>query len=114
MVLDEWVLGELPKLYRERPDVVQPFLDHVLQDQNMRWTLVVRAYQDERINLGKAAELLELHSLELKERFRKLGIPIRQGPSDEAEARAEVEAVRAWYTSNSGADTSVREWESMQ
>ncbi len=103
MVLDEWVLDELPKLYREQPNVVQPFLDHVLQDQNMRWTLIVRAYQDERINLGKAAEFLDLHPLELREHFVDFGIPLRLGPVDEAEARAEVASVQSWYKSSTNA-----------
>jgi hypothetical protein len=35
--------------------------------------------------------------LELRDRFVELGIPLRQGSADFAEARAEVEAVRAWY-----------------
>jgi len=56
----------------------------------------MRSYQERRINLGKAAELLGLHELELRQRFLELGIPLRLGPADLAEARAEVEAVRAW------------------
>ena len=75
---DEWVVAELPRLYRERPELVQPLL-HSLWRENeaLRWSLVVRAYQEHRINLGKAAELLGLHELELRERFVELGIPLR-------------------------------------
>lgn len=43
-----------------------------------------------RRNLGKAAELLGLHELELWERFLELGIPLRVGSADLAEARAEI------------------------
>jgi hypothetical protein len=39
----------------------------------------------------------------LAQRFIELGIPLRIGPANLAEARAEVEAVRAWF-----ADTGVR------
>jgi hypothetical protein len=33
--------------------------------------------------------------IELRERFTELGITLRVGPTNQAEARAEVEAVRA-------------------
>jgi predicted HTH domain antitoxin len=95
---DEWLVEELPRLYRERPDLVHPLLHRLLSEsEELHWSLVVRAYQERRINLGKAAELLGLHELELRDRFLELGIPLRLGPADLAEARAEVEAVRAWY-----------------
>lgn len=95
---DEWLIEELPRLYRERPDLVHSFLRNLLNEsEELRWSLAVRAYQARRINLGKAAEFLGLHELELKERFLELGIPLRLGPADVAEAKAEVEAMRAWY-----------------
>jgi hypothetical protein len=49
--------------------------------------------------LSKAAELLGVHMLELRERFLDLGIPLRIGPVDQAEAKAEVEAARRWTAS---------------
>jgi len=62
----------------------------------IHWLAVVGAYQDKQINLGKAAELLHMTELELRDRFIELGIPLRIGPADLAEAHAEVEAMRAW------------------
>jgi len=59
--------------------------------------LFVSAYLDQEISLGKAAELLGTHYLELRERFMKLGIPVRIGPADLAEAQAEVDALRSWF-----------------
>jgi predicted HTH domain antitoxin len=95
---DEWLVEELPRLYRERPDLVYPILDRLLsENEELRWSVVVRAYQEHQINLGKAAELLGLHELELRQRFLELGIPLRLGPADLVEARAEVEALRLWY-----------------
>jgi hypothetical protein len=41
---------------------------------------------------------LNLPEIELRQRFIELGIPLRVGPADLAEARAEVEAVCAWLT----------------
>jgi len=99
----EWLVDELPRLYRERPDLINPLLQRLLtENEELRWSLVIRSYQERRINLGKAAELLGLHELELRQRFLELGIPLRLGPADLAEAWAEVEAVRAWYGLASG------------
>ncbi len=95
---EEWLVEELPRLFRERPDLVHPLLRSLLDEsEELRWSLAVRAYQERRINLGKAAEFLGIHELELRERFLELGIPLRLGPADLAEARAEVEAIRSWY-----------------
>jgi predicted HTH domain antitoxin len=95
---DEWLIENLPDLYQEHPDLVSRLLHGLLtESEELRWTLVVKAYQARDINLGKAAAFLGLHELELRDRFLELGIPLRLGPADVAEARAEVEAVRAWY-----------------
>ena len=95
---DEWLIENLPSLYQEHPDLISPLLHSLLtESEELRWALVVRAYQTRAINLGKAAELLGLHELQLKDRFLELGIPLRLGASDLAEAKAEVEAVRSWY-----------------
>ncbi|HYN20619.1 MAG TPA: hypothetical protein VE078_06640 [Thermoanaerobaculia bacterium] len=40
---------------------------------------VIRDYLGERINLGKAAELLQLSRFEFEESFQRLGIPLRRG-----------------------------------
>jgi len=98
----EWLIEELPHLYRKRPDLLNPLLDTLLKESNeLRWLLIVWAYQEQRINLGKAAELLGVHELELRDQFIALGIPLRLGSATVNEARAEVEAVRAWYGSPS-------------
>lgn len=103
---DEWLLEELPRLYRERPDLVHPLLRGLLEkSEELRWSLAIRAYQEGRINLGKAAEFLGLHELELRKRFLELGIPLRLGPVDLAEAKAEVEAMRTWYQHKPGEPT---------
>ncbi len=92
-----WGPAQLQKLAHQRPELVGPALHRLLaEDEELRWALVVGAYLDEEINLGKAAELLEVPAVALRLRFRELGIPLRLGPADLAEARAEVEAVRSW------------------
>jgi predicted HTH domain antitoxin len=97
-ILQEWELEQLLKLREQQPELIEPALRRLVQEnEKIRWSVVVGAYQDRQINLGKAAELLGLSELELRERFVKLGIPLRLGPADLAEARAEVEAMRAWF-----------------
>jgi len=93
-----WTFEQLTRLSQRRPELVRQALGRLLaEDPELRWALVVGAYLDRRINLGKAAELLDMHELELSDRFLELGIPLRTGPADLAEARAEVEAVRNWF-----------------
>lgn len=55
---------------------------------------VIRDYLDERINLGKAAELLQLSRFELEESFLRLGIPLRRGARSIEDAQAEIAAAR--------------------
>ena len=93
----DWALTELVKLQQKQPDLVQAALERTLrEDSALHWSLVVNAYLDEVINLGKAAELLGLHRLELQERFLELGIPLRLGAATHEEAKAEVAVLRKW------------------
>jgi prevent-host-death family protein len=57
-------------------------------------TEVVHAYFDERISLAKAAEILGLSRFELMERFERLGVPLRLGPTTLEEAQEEVSAAQ--------------------
>ena len=92
-----WPLEQIIKLQRSQPAMVQRALQRLLdEDENLRWSVVISAYLDEEISLAWAASLLGLHPLELRERFMEKGIPLRLGPVDEADAQAEVDALRAW------------------
>lgn len=55
---------------------------------------VLRDYLDERINLGKAAELLQLSRFELEAGFQRLGIPLRRGARSIEDAQAEIAVAR--------------------
>jgi len=80
-------LEQLVKLYDQRPELVNRAITRLIQDdQELGWSLVVGVYRDGQINLGKAAELLNMHELELRDRFIQLGVPLRVGPADLAEA----------------------------
>ncbi len=59
---------------------------------------VMRAYLDKEVSLGRAAELLGISRFDLQARFVRLEIPLRQGPKDLAEARAEIEVAHRLAT----------------
>jgi predicted HTH domain antitoxin len=61
---------------------------------DLRESRVLGDYLAERINLGKAAELLQLSRLELEESFQRLGIPLRRGPRSLEDAQAEIAVAR--------------------
>ena len=98
-----WVFEQLVSLRRSRSALVDDALQRLwYEDDQLRWALVTNAYLDQQISLAKAAELLSLHELELREKFLQLGIPLRYGPATVEEARAEVAALREWLADDSG------------
>lgn len=94
----DWTFDQLTKLHKRQPKLVANALQSMIaNNSDLAWSLVVSAYLDEEINLGKAAEMLGMHELELRDRFIELGIPLRIGPVDKAEARAEAEMINSWF-----------------
>lgn len=55
---------------------------------------ILRAYLDDEISLGKAAEELGLSRFDLADRFHRLGIPLPFGPTSLEDARSEIAAMR--------------------
>lgn len=105
MVAVPWAAKQLEKLRAAQPDLIDSAIARLLdENQDLRWTVVVSAYLDQEINLGKAAELLQMHELELRDRFVELGVPVRWGASTMAEAHAEVDALDNWLGSPKAAD----------
>ena len=97
-ILQEWEVEQLLKLRVRQPDLIEPALRRLVQEnEDIRRSVIVGAYQDRQINLGKAAALLGLTEVELRDRFIELGIPLRLGPANLAEARGEIESMRAWF-----------------
>jgi predicted HTH domain antitoxin len=95
----DWTFTHLSKLHRQQPKLVDDALQGMIESNpDLAWSLVVSAYLDEEINLGKAAEMLGIHELQLRARFIELGIPLRIGPANKAEARAEAEALNSWFS----------------
>jgi len=53
------------------------------------WNLVISAYLDGDISLGRAALLLEMNRFELSTRFNRLSLPLRLGVADREDVLAE-------------------------
>jgi len=92
-----WTFSQLAKIRQYRPELVDAMVAEALSRQaELRWLVVVGAYLDCEINLGKAAELLGMHRLDLQAQFVKQGIPLRSGAETLEEAAAEVAAISEW------------------
>ncbi|MBN1121930.1 MAG: hypothetical protein JXJ17_12685 [Anaerolineae bacterium] len=60
--------------------------------QNLSET--IQSYLSGSINLGKAAEMLEMSRFELMDRLDRLGLPLRLGPETMVEAMDEINVAR--------------------
>ena len=90
-----WHIKQLEKLSELEPGLVDDALGRLLEeDPALREKLVVGAYLDGDINLGKAAELLGVHPLDLRGRFLKQGIPVRIGAESVEALRSEAAAAQ--------------------
>ncbi len=99
MMIQPWAYNQLIKVRQYRPELVDQMIDEILNRQTeLRWLVVIGAYLDGEINLGKAAEILGLHRLELQEKFVKQGIPLRLGAETPEEAHSEFAAITKWNT----------------
>ena len=102
----DWAFAHLTKLHKQQPKLVDNALQKMIEsDSDLAWSLIISAYLDEEINLGKAAEMLSMHELELRDRFIALGIALRIGPLDKDEARAEAQALNSWFSQEDNAST---------
>ena len=74
--------------------VVRTAQDGAGGDVQAVWNVVVAAYLDGDISLGRAAELLHLSRFELMQSFNQSGISLRLGSATAEEAQADLEALR--------------------
>ena len=91
----EWEVEELHKLSKIQPDVVDGALKELWRkNPNLYKSVVINAYLDEKINIGKAAELIGIDRMELQKELKAKGIPIRILSREDV--KAEVEALKEW------------------
>lgn len=83
--------------------ILRALVDYALrQDSGLSsgsTSVVIHRYLHEQISLAKAAEALGLSRFELMERFERLGISLRLGPSTLKEAREEIASAQQGKTS---------------
>lgn len=97
-ILDYRILRALTSYYTRSPKInarglaVQALQN--LEDPQEVYDLVLAHYLAGVISLARAAELLELPSLELQTRFVRLDVPLNLGPKDKKDAKSEVDAAR--------------------
>ncbi len=91
----EWEIEELCKLGKNQPELLEVALEELWARKPALYkSVVINAYLDEKIYLGKAAELLGVHRLVLQKELIEKGVPIRGLSKDEV--IAEVGAIKAW------------------
>ena len=90
-----WQLKQLEKLREIEPDVVEGAIKMLLEKEvALKEKLIIGAYIDGDINFGKTAELLNIHPVELRDRFLSRGIPVKIGISSNEEIQAVAVAAR--------------------
>ena len=91
-----WPVSQLDKVLRIEPEEAEEkvlrLLDH---DKGLKEKVIMSAYLDGDINLGKAAELLNEHPVALRKRWQERGIPLRLGATSVEEVLAEWEAAHS-------------------
>ena len=75
-----------------------------LEGEALADTRILRAYLDDEISLGKAAEELGLSRFDLADRFHRLGVPLPFGPISLEDARSEIAAMRKIRRESSSAE----------
>ena len=64
----DWELTQFNKIAHEQPYLAARALRQVLAlDADLRWALIISAYRDKLISLAKAAELLEMNPIALRQ-----------------------------------------------
>ncbi|MFH1318641.1 MAG: UPF0175 family protein [Candidatus Omnitrophota bacterium] len=90
-----WEVEELSNISEVQPKIVENALKSLWgNNPELYKMIVINAYIDGKINLGKAAEFLRISRLELEKELRVKGVPIRQLSREDISA--EVEAIKEW------------------
>ena len=86
-----WQIKQLEKLNETEPALVDEAVGRLLEsDSILREKIIIGAYLDGDISIGRAAEFLGIHAVELRQRFLQKGIPVRIGSESVEALKAEV------------------------
>ncbi len=91
------------QLYENENLVLQDALRHLLLDRpELRIQVALHRYRsDETLSLAQAAAIAGVSFERMKELLERHSIPLRLGPANLTEARAEVAALEAWRNADS-------------
>lgn len=90
-----WVIEELQKISEIKPETIGNILEDIKnRSPEIFKSLIISAYVDGKISIGKAAEMLDVTRIELQKEFKNKGVPLRV--VCEEDVIAEVEAIRSW------------------
>lgn len=100
-IIDYYIVRAVMRYYAHQPEIdpeagLPDQEIEAISDPQERFDPVLAHYLAGAISLGRAAELLDLSRLDLRTRCLRLDVPLRTGPADLAEARADIEAAEAW------------------
>ena len=89
------LISQLQKIAQVDTGKMEQLFDLLPERMPELWRdLVIGAYLDDHINLGKAAQMLEVHPVELRREFLKEGIPVKIGVESIAQAKNDAEALK--------------------
>lgn len=90
-----WEVEALKKVGELQPEIIEEILEDLWRRRpELYRSVIINAYIDERINLGKASELLRISRMELEKELKAKGIPVRHLSTEDI--IAEVEAIEKW------------------
>lgn len=84
----------MSKLVKLCPEIHEKLLELLKRGKDLLWSVVIGAYIDGEVNLGKAAELLGKTRDELIMELKRRGIPIRILSKEDV--IVEVAAILSW------------------
>jgi len=105
-VADYLILRAVARYHENPPSIHSDGLADIdadrLIDPQERYNVVMAHYLAGAISTGRTAELLGLPWIELRERFRRLDVPIHLGSSSVEEARQELNSLLKHSTPGQG------------
>ncbi len=95
METNYWEIEAFQKLSSVRPGIIIDALKELWKIRpELYKMIVINAYLDDKINLTKAAENLDVTRIEFEKELRERGVPVRTLSREDV--IAEVEAITRW------------------
>lgn len=90
------------QLYEDEDQALQDALRHLLLSRpELRIQVAIHRYRsDETLSLAQAAAIAGVSFERMKEILERHRVPLRLGPADPDEARAEAQVLEAWFNAD--------------